>query len=57
MIVLDNLSGSHYGCTLSDGRFAEIDVTADSLLAARDAIQQVLDSFAWTGPRQLWPMN
>lgn len=47
-IVLDNLSGSRYGCTVADGRFAEVDVTADSLTAARDAIQRVLDSIEWT---------
>lgn len=46
-IVLDNLNGTRYGCTVNDGRFAEVDVTPASLFAARCAIQKVLDSVPW----------
>ena len=55
VLVLDNLNGSRYGCTLSDGRFAEVDVSAASLFAARDVIQRVVDSLPWRGPRRLSP--
>ena len=55
VLVLNNLNGSRYGCTLGDGRFAEVDVTASSLIAARDVVQRVFDSLPWRGPRQLFP--
>lgn len=47
-IVLNHLDDTRYGCTVDDGRFAQVDVTPASLLAARDAIQQVLDSVPWS---------
>lgn len=46
-IVLNNLNGTRYGCTVDDGRFVEVDVTAGSLWAVRNAIQKVLDSVPW----------
>lgn len=55
-LVLDSLNDNRYGCTLSEGRCAEIEVSEGSLLAARDAIQQVLNSVKWKGPPRLLPM-
>jgi hypothetical protein len=46
-LVLNNLNGTRYGCTVEDGRFVEVEVTPASLIAARDAIQEVLDSVSW----------
>lgn len=54
-LVLDNLCDNRYGCTLADGRFAEIELSETSLFAARDAIQLVLDSITWKGPPRLLP--
>lgn len=52
-LVLNSLNGAHYGCTVADGRYAEVDVTAATLLAARNAIQKVLDSIVWRQPAHL----
>lgn len=47
VLVLNSLNGTRYGCTVEDGRYIEVDVTPATLLAARDAIQEVLNSVAW----------
>lgn len=54
-VVYDNLSGHRYGCTLADGTFAEVDVTSGTLLRVRDAVQEAMDDFQWSGPRQMLP--
>lgn len=55
-LVLNSLNDDRYGCTLSDGRFGEVEVSDSSLLAARDAVQQLVNSLAWKGPPRLTPM-
>jgi hypothetical protein len=50
VLILNMLNGSRYGSTVADGRYAEVDVTSQSLLAVRDAIQKVLNSLAWKEP-------
>jgi hypothetical protein len=37
-----------------DGRYAELDINESTLIAARDAVQKVLESFTWTGPPRLF---
>jgi hypothetical protein len=51
-LVYDLLNGTRYGCHLGDGSFGEVDVTAQTALRVRDAVQEVVNTFAWTGPRQ-----
>lgn len=47
VIVLGNLAGSSFGCTLGDGRFGKIDVTWESLSTVHEIIQKVIDSLPW----------
>ena len=48
--ALNNLNGTSYGYTAEDGQYVEVEISPASLLAARDAIQEVIDSVAWKDP-------
>lgn len=43
----DTLNGRHFGCTIEDGTYAEIEVSADTIEVARVAVQAVLDALPW----------
>lgn len=47
LLVLSNLAGSSFGCTLGDGRFGKVDVSRESLDIVRGIIQSVINSFQW----------
>lgn len=49
-LVLSNLNGTRYGCTLEDGYYGEVDVTPESMEIIRIIVQRVFDSFKWKGP-------
>ena len=49
VLVLNSLNGNRYGCTMADGHYGEVDVSDQSLLAAANVLQQVLDAFHWRG--------
>ncbi len=54
-LVIGNLNGSTFGCTLKDGSFGQIDVTEGSLAKLGDIVQNVLDALPWKGPRTYVP--
>lgn len=56
MIVIDALCDNRYGCTLADGRYAEMSIDEATLIAARDAVQSALTGIAWRrGPGRVSP--
>lgn len=55
VIVLDNLDGSRYGCTLSTGHFSEIDVSPESMQRLQGILEAVLSLFKWCGPKEHSP--
>lgn len=54
-LILDNLHGSKYGCTMSNGHYGVVDVSLDSLLKVQSIIQNVFDAFEWVGFRHHLP--
>jgi hypothetical protein len=48
-LVMDNLNGSRFGCTMADGHFGEVDVSRESMLRLQQILQDVLKDFRWTG--------
>ncbi|MGI8732394.1 MAG: hypothetical protein ACR2LM_03715 [Pyrinomonadaceae bacterium] len=54
VLVLNNLNGSRYGSTMSDGHYGEIDVAPESMQQLQRILEGVLRSFQWRGsPRHL----
>ena len=49
VIMLNMLRGRNYGITLGEGSFQEVPITRDSLVVARDLVQEVIDGFQWEG--------
>ncbi|UQQ24098.1 hypothetical protein [Citrobacter freundii] len=47
VLVLSNLSGSSFSCTMFNGHLGRVDVTRQSLDIVRGVIQSVIDSFQW----------
>lgn len=41
------LNGRHYGGTVEDGTYAEVDVSDATVEAARAAVQRALDALPW----------
>lgn len=54
-LILDNLHGTKYGCTMANGRYGVVDVSLDSLLKVQSIIQNVFDAFEWVGFRHHLP--
>jgi hypothetical protein len=48
-LFLNVLDGNRFGCTLEDGGYGAVEVSSVSASAARDIVQQVLDSYRWRG--------
>ncbi len=47
VLVGDMLNGRHFGCTTEDGSYQEVEVSDQTLEAARVAVQDVLDALPW----------
>ncbi len=47
VLIGDTLNGRHFGCTIEDGTYAEIEVSADTIEVARVALQTVFDALPW----------
>jgi hypothetical protein len=47
VLIGDALNGRHFGCTIEDGTYAEVEVSADTLEVARVALQAVFDALPW----------
>lgn len=49
-LVLNSLNGNRYGSTMADGHYGEVEVSASTLSAMRDAIEAVVNAMQWRGP-------
>lgn len=54
-LILNSLNGSKYGSTMSDGHYGEVDVSPESMERLQNILQQILESFEWSGPKQHEP--
>jgi hypothetical protein len=53
VLVGDALNNRHFGCTVNDGSYAEVEVADETLEAAREAVQTIFDALPWrSGHRQ-----
>lgn len=55
VLLLNILNGNRFGCTMSDGRYGEVEVSHMSLHGLQRILQETLQCFAWRGPRQHAP--
>ncbi len=55
VLVLDSLNGNNYGCTIADGHYGQVEVSAQSAQVAQQCIQGVLNAFRWKGPHRCTP--
>ncbi|MEN4888220.1 hypothetical protein [Erwinia billingiae] len=55
IIALNNLNGSFYGCTMADGNYGEIDVSAESLEKLQSILHEVINAFPWIGSPETLP--
>ncbi|MCV5180175.1 hypothetical protein OFC21_32670, partial [Escherichia coli] len=51
-LILNNLNGTKFGSTMSDGHYGEVDISPESLSKMQSIVQGVLDSFKWVGNQQ-----
>ncbi|MEJ8326050.1 hypothetical protein WKI40_23250 [Kosakonia sacchari] len=54
-LVLNNLVGTKYGCTMADGDYGEVDVSSETLEIVQKIVQRALDSFEWIGEPNHFP--
>ena len=54
-LILNNLNGTKFGSTMSDGHYGEVDISPESLSKMQSIVQGVLDSFKWVGNQQHLP--
>ncbi|WP_129232831.1 hypothetical protein [Cronobacter condimenti] len=54
-LVLNNLRGTRFGCTLNNGNYGEVDISRESLEDMRLIVQNVINSFPWAGLSQHLP--
>lgn len=54
-LMLGNLCGTKFGCTMADGGYGEIDVSPDTLSKFQSILQRVYETFEWVGARQYLP--
>lgn len=57
VLMVDNLHGDRYTCTLEDGSTGEVPVNEGTLLIVQHAVQRTLDSFTWSGPQRDFPTD
>ncbi len=49
-LITEQLNSSSFGTTVSDGNYVEIEIGASTLKILQNVLQEVLDSFSWSGP-------
>jgi len=54
-MLIDTLNHNHYGNTLADGSYGEIEVSEQTLVNLQDALQEVIDAYTWKGPARQHP--
>jgi hypothetical protein len=47
LLIGGALNGQNFGCTIEDGTYAEVEVSADTIEVARAALQAVFDALPW----------
>jgi hypothetical protein len=55
-IELENLNNNSFSSIMEDGNIGEVEVSFESIISVRDCIQEVIDSFQWSGPPRLSPL-
>ncbi|MHB8825046.1 MAG: hypothetical protein ACYC5T_09470, partial [Thiobacillus sp.] len=55
VLILNSLNGNRFGCTMSDGHYGEVEVSAPSLQSLQQLLHDTLSSFNWRGPQQHLP--
>ncbi len=54
-LIIENLSGTKFGSTMSNGSYGEIDVSPVSMQQLQCLFQSLLDSFEWVGREVYYP--
>jgi hypothetical protein len=54
-LVLSCLNGNRLGYTIDDGSYQEIEISPITLNVAHEALQKLVNSFAWDGPPRFRP--
>lgn len=57
VLALNNLNGTKYGCTMSNGHYGEIDVSSESMQRLQEILEATFSLFKWSGPKQHNPPN
>lgn len=55
VLITNSLNGNKYGSTLANGNYGEVDVSENSLIILGEMLQEVLNSFSWTGSKEHLP--
>lgn len=55
VMVISMLNDRHFGNTMADGQYGEVEVSEDSVRKAQALVQKVLEAFTWTGPVRHMP--
>jgi len=54
-LIIELLNDRHFGCTLADGHYGEVEISIDRLSTAAGCVQRLLDAFDWQGPSRHVP--
>ncbi|HDU5223398.1 TPA: hypothetical protein RFU73_003986 [Klebsiella pneumoniae] len=54
-LILSNLNGTKFGCTMADGHFGEVDVSPESMDKLKSIIQNTFNAFEWDRPKEHLP--
>lgn len=54
-LMLSNLFGTKFGCTMANGHYGEVEISEESMSKITSILQEVFDSFAWKGFPQHLP--
>jgi hypothetical protein len=55
VLVLNSLNGNRFGCTMSDGHYGEVEISAQALQLLSTHLHEVLQCFQWKGSVQHAP--
>lgn len=50
VLITERINSSSFGTTVCDGKYVEIEITPSTLKILQNILQEVLDSFSWSGP-------
>ncbi|GCB38605.1 hypothetical protein CITFRE_07400 [Citrobacter freundii] len=52
-LYIDTMLGNSIGATLGNGHFGKVEITECSMITMQSLIQQVYDSFEWSGEKEI----